>query len=887
MLPIKTKLFFLSVLVSTAQVFGISEDFSVPDKIKQVAPYKSSVFQEERRGPGGKFMLTVTLDEANHTKESRTGWDIAPEIVDDQIFSIYVYPKVSPLAWFSVNFLDAAGNIISTHAWKSLPPERWTQLSFTASTAGDAAFFAPSSYQFGRKVARIELGFSGDKGQQIILCDLHGQTITDDKTADSGSFLAIRSGGNVLKLNPKRNFALVEAEVNGHKLLAVPGQASPTFYAVNTAGETKKFRPSDENWNCRIVRQTQNSLTVIYQSKDGSIIEIEYEVKPDRIVVTNRIVKEAELRFESVENFLMTGMNPEDYGIAPNGKLLQCGDGRQRTFSHEGQSDYQTPNMVALRTDKSILYYKPLNYSNNFSLTVRQRKKEAVAEIGGKLYFRPAGFQNPATKLVHDKLAWQLETAGDVNHDGVVDWVDCGLAYRDRYIKPNRNLNPLLRDNFIYYHQGFNYERVAEVCEKLDFASGIWWVKRMLNDAGAADAFIYDLQPVSALGELADVKARIRKTGSRVGPHYSMDAIGLDGGGWPEEFIKQGPDGKPQRYCMMYRYADRKPYQIYYLDYLRAVKTGKFYPWLDNLMQACRQSDGDIIMLDTFICYGRPGYNPEFPSTGETESEVKHEITKYLKEQKGITVTSEGIVEGGEDVTDYSAGGYNTREWMAGKLWQSSLPEKYVPLNTVIYHGATYKGLDWYALRQKEPNYAAAMILCGKFWDWSSVQFDNFEILYAHCAKRFFMNNLFWAQVSDAKIINIRQKNAEWILTFDNGAAITTNPDNDWFMLKVNGITYDGFTPFSRRGVMAIFKPGELDMVLPIKEDVELLASQPNYDKLKERIRISRTEDGFIKVTGRYDDLKWKNKFMGEVNGKEQVKDIEVEPLLLLNRKNK
>jgi len=37
-------------------------------------------------------------------------------------------------------------------------------------------------------------------------------------------------------------------------------------------------------------------------------------------------------------------------------------------------------------------------------------------------------------------------------------------------------------------------------------------------------------------------------------------------------------------------------------------------------------------------------------------------------------------------------------------------------------------------------------------------------------------------------------------------------------------------------------------------------------------------------VTGRYDDLKWKNKFLGEVNGKEQTSDLEVEPLLLLRK---
>ena len=147
------------------------------------------------------------------------------------------------------------------------------------------------------------------------------------------------------------------------------------------------------------------------------------------------------------------------------------------------------------------------------------------------------------------------------------------------------------------------------------------------------------------------------------------------------------------------------------------------------------------------------------------------------------------------------------------------------------------------------------------------------------------MTNVFWAQVADANITNIQQKDAEWLLSFDNGATITANPDKESFTLKINGINYDGFTPFSIRGAMAIFKKGELDMVLPVKENLELLASQPNYDKLKERIKISRTADGFVKVTGHYDDLKWKNKFLGEVNGKEQTSDLEVEPLLLLRRK--
>jgi hypothetical protein len=89
-----------------------------------------------------------------------------------------------------------------------------------------------------------------------------------------------------------------------------------------------------------------------------------------------------------------------------------------------------------------------------------QRETTKFALKSG-LYFRPSETKLFQTKLAHEALALKIETAGDVNRDGKVDWVDAGIAYRERYVKAHKsdNLHHRIRDAFRVYYAVHDYPK--------------------------------------------------------------------------------------------------------------------------------------------------------------------------------------------------------------------------------------------------------------------------------------------------------------------------------------------------------------------------------------------------------------------------------------------
>jgi hypothetical protein len=196
-----------------------------------------------------------------------------------------------------------------------------------------------------------------------------------------------------------------------------------------------------------------------------------------------------------------------------------------------------------------------------------------------------------------------------------------------------------------------------------------------------SEAHPYIVEPDPTRGDRAPVRARIAATGSRAGIYYGHDYIDIANGDWPPELIKLDPDGKPHRY---YAFHGR---QLYYRDNIRGLASGLLKAHYEKILAVCGMAPGDPIMLDTFTAFARPGYHPDFPATGQLETEAKREIARWLKYDKKLCVSGEGIIEGTQDVVDFGAILLRMDDLINDRVWQG---DSWVPLASVIYHGRTY-----------------------------------------------------------------------------------------------------------------------------------------------------------------------------------------------------
>ncbi|MBL7222915.1 MAG: hypothetical protein ISS72_03585 [Candidatus Brocadiae bacterium] len=88
-----------------------------------------------------------------------------------------------------------------------------------------------------------------------------------------------------------------------------------------------------------------------------------------------------------------------------------------------------------------------------------------------------------------------------------------------------------------------------------------------------------------------------------------------------------------------------------------------------------------------------------------------------------------------------------------------------------------------------------------------------------------------------------------------------------------------GLTPFNSKGVMAVIKQGDFGIVLPVKEMLEIIPSQPNRDKLD--VSITQEPDGRVRVKGNFSKVPFK--IIHYPRGSDP-KWIDAEPVLMLRR---
>ena len=500
--------------------------------------------------------------------------------------------------------------------------------------------------------------------------------------------------------------------------------------------------------------------------------------------------------------------------------------------------------------------------------------------LRGGLYFRPAETRIPETKLCHSSLALRLETAGDANKDGAVDWVDAGIAYRERYLKPHREkcARGRLRDGFRVYYptQGWgSYRRAFEGLTQIDFADGIWWCKGVMAPAverdGESHPYTVKLNP-GMTDRLADFREAMGRAGQLVGIYYGHDYIALEQKDWPDEFVKRGPDNRPQTSYQSYNVMK------YAKDNVRPVASGAMFRHYEEIIKVCGLRPGDPVMLDTFSAFARVGHHPEYPATPELETQAKHRIAEFLHD-KGYIVAGEGLVEGLHDVVDYGAIAVEPEKWLNAAAWEKSGGVQHVPMLPVVYQGSAYQGACWYEMRGPRPNWAVGLVFGVGYWDWLG---QGPAYAWTRYARYYFNQNLAWAQVADAKVRTVRRQGSRFTTAYDNGVEIDADIGANRWTLTKGGVRYDGFTPFSPRGAMAVLTPGPFEITLPGEHRLEVSPQQPFRDTIRFECVVSA---GKTILRGNLGDRKWPIPIIEDAaDGVERSVVYQADPVLVLRK---
>ncbi len=697
------------------------------------------------------------------------------------------------------------------------------------------------------------------------------------------------AGKVAIGLDTKRNHRLQYVHIGGRRYDA--GDDFPTFVVLDKQGQQHTIKATDARWSVKVFTKGQ-STAVTYRAK-GLEVQVSYSPDKDRLNIIVRLLSEGDWKLISVGGTLLerevSVADQDNYLVDGSGWLVFADVTKLTQRRWDANSDNliggaTTAGFVGWREKDCIVFVKPLTFSHWLGWSANPKGKITRFALKAGLYFRPPETKMFETKLCHDSLALRIETAGDVNCDGDVDWVDAGIAYRERYIKPHRKdcFCSRLRDAFrVYYavHTYRNYGEAFAGLPEIDFADGIWWCKGVMAFAFEEDSesHPFTVKPNLKLGDLAPFKEAMTKARQWTGIYYGHDYITLDAGDWPDEFIKRDPQNKPYRY---FSPPQGSHYRTkYYKDNVRAVATGVMFRHYQEILKACLLKPGDPVMLDTFSAFARCGYHPDFPATPELETQAKHRIAEFLHDEKGMLLAGEGLVEGLQDVVDYGAIAVRPSWVVKERIWEKRDGIQRVPMLSVVFQGASYYGAEWYELREGAPNWATGLVYGVGYWDWLP---QGPKYAWMRFARYYFNQNLIWAQVADAKVKDVEQKGAQFVITYDNGARLWADVEANRWVLEKGGVRYDGFTSFNNRGYMAVLTQGDFEITLAGRHKLEVSPHQPFRDKIVFEC-LPKGKQTIIR--GRFGHLKWRIPILKVTpEGKETTVFYEAEPVLVLRK---
>ncbi len=639
--------------------------------------------------------------------------------------------------------------------------------------------------------------------------------------ADNGLLIGNTKLG--LTLDKDHNCALQSVVVRDAQFPS--GGKFPGFLLFDEQGKEELLLPSDTRWHTSVA-PTGNGLTVTY-TFSGFVADVIYRIADDAIIISTVVKAEGDRKARALTDsgsLVSIPSNVPDaaatgFLIRPlkSGELIRFPDNKQQLSATAAQSwDYHATFFGLGYNGRGLIVRCP-QFGAIWS-TATGDLNGVYSLMGGLAAdFRPRrdqpgpySFWNLA--LADPQIDLVLSAVDDTNGDGQFNWVDVGVAYRQRFIRRNRFLDPTelisVGGKIDMWAAHPNYTELLQQIRAIDWAPQRWWLVGPTVPVG--NDFTYpcysDTPDPSHNGPGAydyfQFKRDCAKLGTRIGIHEMFqDACEANAREWGKVPMRFTEYGGP-----MATFPGTTPAGVRW-DFSKAlapaVKDNSFFRALDKHFKDWQVNAGDTWHWDCFTTFaGRADFHPDHPVTHGADFRTRIEVLKHIQ-KLGIHFSSEGLQEG---FAEWCGFAWDAR---TDPGWTSSFTAgQAVPLVPILFQGTTYYYVSWHTPWN--------LLMGGKTgYEADAVKRDDLKNGY-------FGSTVFWAKIADRTVKNMIQTPNGWRVEYTEGGSLTVDlagmTPAMTFVLEIDGVKYTiDNPPQSPWGVGARRDPasGTYELVYP------------------------------------------------------------------------
>lgn len=597
-------------------------------------------------------------------------------------------------------------------------------------------------------------------------------------------------------LDKTRNYALAAVYAGGTTFES--SGKFPALVVYNESGERLQLLPDDPRWKVS-AKKVRRGLEVSYKMHGFDAL-VAYDISRDGIDVTVTPTKEEKYKalLLSGGGALVnvpadkTGAVSSSYVIVPTagGSIVRFPSTTQQVTATAWQSLYYIASFFGIGYRDQGLIVRCPQYGATWSY--------GSAEVGGKfsLYgefaeaFRPSAQHFDMPRPEHH-ISLQLVPVGDVNGDGECNWVDIGVAYRQKFVRLNRKKDTHLRDSVFGkiqvsapYTGVRNYSDLIQQIRSINFAPQVWWLvgahvpaDREFCDPSYADSPDPTHNGLGGYDYFA-FKRDAEKAGARIGLHELYQDVSHDSPDFDKVPLKLDLYGKPKR--TWGGTSNGVSWQMYAKALNAMLEDGSLFRAIDRHFKNWGLRSGNTWHWDCLsaMC-GQQDYSPAHPATNGTDFRDGIEMVRYIK-GKGIHFTSEGLQEGMAEYVDM-AWRSDPNPFKPAQFENSDS----IPLTPVLFQGMTYYASGWYP--------AVALLYGGKSAS-EATTLDRDKLIASY-----FGLDVFWQKVADRTVKNMVKTEKGYRVEYTEGGTLTVDLANITpaasFILAIDGQRYTAENP--------------------------------------------------------------------------------------------
>lgn len=528
-----------------------------------------------------------------------------------------------------------------------------------------------------------------------------------------------------VQLDPARGGSLEALTVGGMSFERAndPRDEFPVFTCLDLDRGRFDIAGSDARWNVRHEKDT-----VTYSSTNGLSITVSYRMTPQGTMrVATRVNAEGRWRLVSVRGALrVKESNDISFLSCVDGGRLYHGGWTELCFGKTGA------NFLGVVGERCGVLLHPLHHA--WMMAFGSRRGETVMSL--RQDFRPSNVTAFVTLLCHTELAFELQPYHDENGDGVTNWVDAGICYRNCWIKKAPRIDTRLRDGLcgkIRWGESKEAFKASMQSLRADVPDVpiLMWV---LAPTGGANTRHLPSEKTSQ--EWREVKTELEPYGIFISPHDNLDDVSaVDALSDPLRIHWTS------QMTLMHAWDKTFRQSLWDADFIRGQ--------IDTRLAKWSAKPGDTWHIDVFAHPPFEDYNPSHPSTRETNYQDRRRWLGYYHDTHRLGITSEFFLEGYHEVCDYG--------WWS-IFWSPTGPnEQRVPLLPVLFQGRAYYGVydplekTWVKREDGHPSVEESLVWGVKF---HTQRLENF--------KRIYEQNVLWQLNADKTVKNMIFTDDKW-----------------------------------------------------------------------------------------------------------------------------